>query len=130
MTNTTSDLLRRVVVVGLGAMGGGMARALLESEEATSVIGYDINQPALEDFFQVAKDAGKVGSLEFPPQSMKDAILEQDVDIVILSLVNENQCETVSFGGTSRSDERSGDCLLQLMRTGSCVILTSTVTGT
>jgi threonine dehydrogenase-like Zn-dependent dehydrogenase len=138
MTNTTTNdnnihVPRRVVVVGLGAMGGGMAHVLLESKGTSTVIGYDINQPALEDFFQVAKDAGKVGTVESPPQSMKDAILDQDVDIVLLSLVNESQCETVSFGGgkeTNRDDERSGGNLLQLMRKGSCVILTSTVTGT
>lgn len=102
-----------------------MARALLESEETCSVIGYDINQSALEDFFQVAKDARKVGNLDCPPKSMKDALLDQDVDIVVLSLVNESQCDLVAFGGTTMND-----CLLQLMRKGSCVILTSTVTGT
>jgi NAD binding domain of 6-phosphogluconate dehydrogenase len=115
--------------VGLGAMGGGMARALLESEATGSVLGYDVNQPAHEAFFQEAKAARKVGRLQIPPNSLKDAILDRGIDVAILSLVNESQCDAVSFGAAG-SGERSDDCLLHLMPKGSCVVLTSTVTGT
>jgi 3-hydroxyisobutyrate dehydrogenase-like beta-hydroxyacid dehydrogenase len=118
----------RIVVVGLGAMGGGMARALLDSRTTSSIVGYDVHKPSLEAFYQEAKAAGKVGGRETPPESMKDAILDHGIDFVLLSLVNENQCETVCFGGVGNGD-RTEDCLIQLMPKGSCVILTSTVTG-
>ncbi|KAG7356558.1 NADP-dependent 3-hydroxyisobutyrate dehydrogenase related protein [Nitzschia inconspicua] len=110
-----------VVVVGIGAMGGGMARALLDSSVTSTVTGYDKNLAAVETFYResvhVNKNAG-----DNPPVSLKDAIL-LPVDFVILSLVNESQCEAVCFGETEQS-------LVNIMEKGSCVILTSTVTAT
>ena len=37
-----------VVVVGIGAMGGGMARALLDSNATKIVVGYDKTTEAVE----------------------------------------------------------------------------------
>ena len=53
-----------VVVVGIGAMGGGMARALLDpppgsDEIIECVIGYDRYRPAVDKFFEEAKQANK-----------------------------------------------------------------------
>ena len=108
----------KIVVVGIGAMGGGMARALLESPITSSVVGYDRYEPAVEMFFEESKSANKAP--ESPPSSLKTSISES-TDFVILSLVNESQCEQVCFG--------DGDNLLNSMSKGSCCILTSTVTG-
>jgi 3-hydroxyisobutyrate dehydrogenase-like beta-hydroxyacid dehydrogenase len=109
-----------VVVVGIGAMGGGMARALLESNATSTVTGYDKNLAAVETFHQEATEIHKNGTLA-PPTSLKDAVTPS-VDFVILSLVNESQCESVCFA--------EDDCLYNILTKGSCVILTSTVTGT
>jgi 3-hydroxyisobutyrate dehydrogenase-like beta-hydroxyacid dehydrogenase len=108
-----------VTVVGIGAMGGGMARALLESDSTTTVVGYDTNGQAVEIFFRETQVANK--SPKNVPKSLADAITTQ-TNIVVISLVNEGQCEQVCFGG----DEN----LFKLLSKGSCVILTSTVTAT
>jgi 3-hydroxyisobutyrate dehydrogenase-like beta-hydroxyacid dehydrogenase len=107
-----------VVVVGIGAMGGGMARALLDSPATNIVVGYDRSTDAVEKFFQESKAANKAGNS--PPSSLRESISD-GMDFVILSLVNESQCEQVCFG--------DGENLVNLMPKGSCVILTSTVTG-
>jgi 3-hydroxyisobutyrate dehydrogenase-like beta-hydroxyacid dehydrogenase len=113
-----SDTGKHVVVVGIGAMGGGMARALLDSPVTNLVIGYDRSTEVVDTFFQESQTASKAG--KSPPRSLRESISEC-TDFAILSLVNEPQCEQVCFG--------EGDNLLNLMPKGSCVILTSTVTG-
>lgn len=107
------------VVVGIGAMGGGMARALLQSPVTNVVVGYDKSAEAVEKFFQESKKMSKPGKI--PPSSLREAISDS-TDFVVVSLVNESQCEQVCFG--------EGENLVNLMPKGSCVILTSTVTAT
>jgi len=107
-----------VVVVGIGAMGGGMARALLDSNATKIVVGYDKTTEAVERFYKESKDAGKAS--ENVPTSLRDSVTK-DTHVTVISLVNEAQCEQVCFGGEEN--------LLELMPTGSCVVLTSTVTG-
>jgi 3-hydroxyisobutyrate dehydrogenase-like beta-hydroxyacid dehydrogenase len=109
-----------VVVVGIGAMGGGMARALLDSAAASTVIGVDKNEAALNLFHQESVALRK-NRKDSAPSSLKEAV-SPPVEFVILSLVNESQCESVCFG--------EDDCLCDILEEGSCVILTSTVTGT
>jgi 3-hydroxyisobutyrate dehydrogenase-like beta-hydroxyacid dehydrogenase len=72
----------------------------------------------VEKFFQESKAANKAANS--PPSSLRESISD-GMDFVILSLVNESQCEQVCFG--------DGENLSNLMPKGSCVILTSTVTG-
>jgi 3-hydroxyisobutyrate dehydrogenase-like beta-hydroxyacid dehydrogenase len=110
-----------VVVVGIGAMGGGMARALLDSDETAIVVGYDKSTEAVERFYKESKQVQKAPAKI--PTSLSDAI-SKDTQITVISLVNEAQCEQVCFGGGDESN------LLNLMPKGSCVVLTSTVTGT
>ena len=107
-----------VTIVGIGAMGGGMARALLESDATKTVVGYDKNHQAVDIFFAEARAAKK--SFPSVPKSLSDAITSE-TNIVVISLVNEEQCEQVCFGG----DEN----LWKLLPKGSCVVLTSTVTA-
>jgi threonine dehydrogenase-like Zn-dependent dehydrogenase len=45
----------RVAVVGIGAMGGGMARALLVSSACKSVAGYDRSVELVDAFHDEAK---------------------------------------------------------------------------
>ena len=111
-----------VVVVGIGAMGGGMARALLTSPNVKTVCGYDKSIDAVTKFYEESKQANK--SLPSSPSSLYEAISAK-TDFVIISLVNESQCQQVCFGGTSDEPD-----LLSIMSKGSCVIMTSTVTGT
>ena len=108
-----------VTVVGIGAMGGGMARALLESDATKTVVGYDKNGQAVDTFFAEARAANK--TVPRAPKSLSDAITSE-TNIVVISLVNEDQCEHVCFGGD--------ETLVKLLPKGSCVVLTSTVTAT
>lgn len=113
-----------VCVVGVGAMGGGMARALLRSPSTRTVTGYDRSEPLVSAFFHEAREAGKAKG-ESIPLRLNEAVTTDGTDAVILVLVNERQCEEVCFGG-----EEGEKNLLSLMKPGSCVVLCSTVTAT
>jgi hypothetical protein len=110
---------QNVVVVGIGAMGGGMACALLAASITRCVTGYDKSVDAVKTFFGESQAAKKAPSSM--PSTMASAITES-TDFVVLSLVNQGQCEQVCFG--------EGENLLNLVPKGSCVVMTSTVTGT
>jgi putative dehydrogenase len=108
----------RVAVVGIGAMGGGMARALLVSSACKSVAGYDRSVELVDAFHDEAKALGKAPSCQ--PTSLKEAV--KDCDFCLLVLVNEMQCQDVCFGPGDNN-------LLSLVPKGACVILSSTVTA-
>ena len=111
-----SENLYNVVVIGVGAMGSGMGKAFVDSPLTKIVVGYDRSSEAAKKFFHTAKEKAP----KTIPTSIDDAISEA-TDFALLSLVNESQCEEVCF--------RSDSNLLSKMPKGSCVILTSTVTG-
>ena len=48
-----------VTVVGLGAMGDGMARAILRSDKVAKVTGFDLSLELASGFYEEAKAAGK-----------------------------------------------------------------------
>ena len=54
-------------MVGLGAMGGGMARSLLRSTSIDLVAGFDLSLDLVNNFFAEAKEAGK-GTSELPKE--------------------------------------------------------------
>lgn len=109
----------RITVVGIGAMGGGMARALLDSPVTATVTGYD-HSVALQDAFH--DDAAAVHKApSAKPTSLANAV--KGCDFCLLVLVNELQCQEVCFGGGD------GENLVSLLAKGSCVILSSTVTA-
>jgi putative dehydrogenase len=109
----------RVAVVGIGAMGGGMARSLLDSSACKSVAGYDRSPELVDAFHKEAEALGKA------PSSQATTLVEavKDCDFCLLVLVNEMQCEQVCFGSGD------GDNLLSILPKGSCLILSSTVTA-
>jgi 3-hydroxyisobutyrate dehydrogenase-like beta-hydroxyacid dehydrogenase len=109
-----------VTVIGIGAMGGGMARSLLNSNETKTLLGYDRNATLCHSFFEESLNARKAAS-DTPPSALDQAI-SQETTACVLVLVNEAQCESVCFG----TDEPN---LSTLMPPNSCVILCSTVTG-
>ena len=96
-----------------------MARALLKSSVASVVSGYDKSISSVQKFFEEAKQVGK--GTHGAPSSLSDAVSRR-TDFVILSLVNEAQCTQICLG----DDEPN---LLSIMPKGSCIIVTSTVTG-
>ena len=49
----------KVAVIGLGAMGGGMARSLLKSSAVDEVSGYDLSSDIVTSFYNDAKAVGK-----------------------------------------------------------------------
>ena len=108
----------RVVVVGVGAMGANMGRALIRSPLTKCVVGYDKDIEAVESFFLEAISSNKASTSA--NLSLAEAV-KDGTNFVILSLLNEQQCEQVCFGEDHN--------LLRLMPKGSCVVLTSTVTG-
>ena len=108
-----------VTVVGIGAMGGGMARALLQSNAVSQVVGYDRSTELVQDFFEEAKEVHKAPAA--PPTSLQEAI-STDTNVILLLLVTEAQCEDVCFGAEIN--------LVKLLPVDSCVILCSTVSAT
>ncbi len=108
-----------VTVIGIGAMGGGMAHALLASPATSRVVGFDQSEALVQTFYNETKQADKAA--DSPPNSLKEAITS-DTDFVVLVLVNEQQCQQVCFG--------SDDNLITLVPDGACIILCSTVTAT
>jgi len=117
-----------ITVVGIGAMGGGMARALLESPVSRTVVGYDTSVKLRDAFFADARSRGKEGGHVEPPSTLKRAVT-YETDFVVLVLQNETQCERVCFGkGSDDNDDNNN--LLRLLPEGCCVILCSTVTST
>ncbi|KAI2495593.1 NAD-binding of NADP-dependent 3-hydroxyisobutyrate dehydrogenase [Fragilaria crotonensis] len=112
-----------VTVVGIGAMGGGMARALLASDAVAQLVGYDRATELVEALFEEAKEVNKAPTMAHPPTCLEEAI-SADTNVVLLVLVNESQCEQVCFGS---NDDKN---LLHLLSADSFVILCSTVTPT
>ena len=109
-----------ITVVGIGAMGGGMGRCLLDAPVSRCVTGYDHAQALVDAFHEDAAACGKA-----PPQkpgSLNQAI-SSDTNFCLLVLQNEPQCEVVCFG-------QGDNNLLSLLPAGSCIILSSTVTAT
>lgn len=134
-----------IIVIGIGAMGGGMARALLYSDVSSTVVGFDLNEVAARAFHEEATKVGKSPTkLKYPPSttSLQDVVFSVSQNeegqrasatpplVVVLSLVNEEQCESVCFGGNGGNSKN--DCLIDILPTNfsSCVIMTSTVTST
>lgn len=111
--------MSNVTVIGIGAMGGGMARAMLKSSVISRVVGYDRSSILVDALHQEAKAAEK--ACDSQATSLREAVTA-DTSFVVLMLVNESQCQKVCFG----MDE---DNLSNLLPDGSCVILCSTVTG-
>ena len=114
-----------VCVIGIGAMGGGIARGLLESNRTKHVVGYDRNANLVAAYQKDAVAANKM-ALEEPPACLHDAIVKVDTQVIFLVLVNEAQCDEVCFGS---SDQNVLECLKSCSGPA-CVILCSTVTAT
>ena len=109
-----------VTVIGLGAMGGGMARSCLRSSSVRTVLGYDLAEDLVEKFFTEAKAAGKTSTDTIPDIALENYV-NHETNVVLIVLVNEAQCNQVCFG--------DGTNLESLMSSGSCVILSSTVSA-
>ncbi len=77
--------LGKVAVIGLGAMGYGMALSLLKA--GFTVTGYDLVAARLAKF---TEDGGRIA--QTPAEAAKDA------DIVVSVVVNAQQTEAVLFG--------------------------------
>lgn len=103
----------KVAVVGIGAMGGSMARCLLDSDICESVQAYDRSETLVAEF---VKDATAAGKPIRPASSLSEAV-DASTQFVILSLLNEPQCDQVC------------QQLLRLLVAGSTVLVTSTVTA-
>ena len=76
---------KKVCVLGLGSMGMGVARSLLERQ--FEVVGFDINKSAMKSL----EEAGGAGK-----SSVKSAV-ENCVAVIVL-VVNDKQVEDVLFG--------------------------------
>lgn len=96
---------RKVGVVGLGAMGRGVATSLLRA--GFDVLGFDTNHHAADSF---AAYGGTICT--------SLATLGESADVVIVLVVNSEQTEKVLFGE---------DGLVGRMRPGGVVVASSTV---
>jgi len=111
-----------VTVIGLGAMGGGMARSLLRSSDIDQVSGFDLNREVVSKFYAEAKEAGKAAGYLSDQDLILQNFVNTDTNIVLIVLVNQVQCNSVCF-------ENNDVNLENILSPGSCVILSSTVTA-
>ena len=117
-----TETLYNIAVIGIGAMGGGISRALMESNLSRSVAGFDQATPLVEAFYQESQACGK--AIAKKPRGLRDAVA--NVDFVLIVLQSESQCEQVCFGSNDGDDTTN---LLSLLQPDCCVILSSTVTA-
>ena len=149
-SSATTTAGHHITVIGLGAMGGGITRALLNSSVSQTVTGYDRDVALVNTFHAESLQVGKghlakkpskseliTENLSEPPSSLDEAIFV-DTDFVILVLLNEKQCDDVCFGinnsenhMTIQTDEAplptSRDNLISILPNGCCVVCCSTV---
>ena len=102
MSNTGTS----IGVIGLGAMGGGMARSLRRA-------GYEVH------VFDVRREAAEAFAAEGGVAAASLAALGRACDVVVSVLVNAAQTEAVLFG--------ADDGLASAMRPGSVFVMCSTV---
>ena len=123
--------MSKVTVIGIGAMGGGMARALLRDATVTKLVPFDKNYALMDAFREDAIRAGKPFALD-ECRNLKSAVSGSST--VVLVLVNEAQCESVCFGNNTEADGNSNSnsslALIDLLGPGQCLMLCSTVSGT
>eukprot|EP00985_Skeletonema_marinoi_P019776 scaffold11470_cov78-Skeletonema_marinoi.AAC.1 len=106
----------KVTVIGLGAMGGGMARSLIRSNTISEVSGFDLSTQLVQSFYDEAHAAGK-STPSLSSELTVENFVDETTDVVLIVLVNEAQCQSVC------------DKLLSIMREGSCVVVSSTVSA-
>jgi 3-hydroxyisobutyrate dehydrogenase len=94
-----------VGVIGLGSMGGGVAKSLLRAGFATRVC--DVRPDVVRGF----ADAGAIACAT-------PALLAAECDVVIVLVVNAEQCEGVLFGKDGAADG---------LRPGSIVVVSVTL---
>lgn len=136
-----------IAVIGLGAMGGGMARALLQQQQSVArqtVTGYDTSPSLCHSFWEEAQAADnntgtgvavpttQESSSPQPPTCLREAIDPVHTQVVLVVVQNEAQCERVCFGGggADKNDDGLDDKnvgLCHLLPSGACVIICSTV---
>jgi L-threonate 2-dehydrogenase len=148
----TTILGHHISVIGLGAMGGGIARALLHSTFCRTVTGYDRDVALVNAFYReslslrkghlakIANADDAIGeSFSKPPTSLDEAIFV-DTNFVLLVLLNEKQCDDVCFGSDGaptsnpiaiHSDglpsKTSRNSLISILPNDCCVVCCSTV---
>jgi putative dehydrogenase len=119
-THFNQSLIMNVTVIGLGAMGGGMARSLLRSSDVDYVSGFDLNPEVVSNFYAEAKEAGKARESPSADLTLMNFV-SNETDVVLIVLVNQTQCNSVCFENDVK--------LESILRPGSCIILSSTVTA-
>jgi len=72
----TKPLYKKIVIIGVGLMGGSVGAALIKNNIAEIVVGYDINSEHLTN-------AVKYGCIHEKAKTLKDAV--KDADIVIIA---------------------------------------------
>lgn len=106
-TNGLQEPTKRVGMIGLGAMGQGMAQSLLRA--GYTVAGFDVHQPSVDKFLRNSGDAKGA-------RSAAEAV--RGADVVIFMVQNASQVDDALFG--------AGDSLMHL-QDGCTIVLSSTV---
>ena len=123
---------RNIAVIGIGSMGGGMARALMDANVSQTVTAYDHATALVQSFFDDSQAAGKAATPQ-APTSLTEAIVGHDAsskletDLVVLVLQNAAQCQEVCFGTETDNAATKQNCLSHLLSAGACVLVCSTV---
>ncbi|KMJ46591.1 oxidoreductase [Xenorhabdus khoisanae] len=104
-----NNSIQKIGVIGLGAMGMGIAQSLVRAGIPT--YGFDLNVKACEQFKQI----GAMGVADSAVQ------WGQELDILLLVVVNGVQIEHILFGGEKP--------LVKQLKAGTIVVLHSTVSA-
>ncbi|KAL3783372.1 hypothetical protein HJC23_013417 [Cyclotella cryptica] len=84
-------------IIGLGAMGSGMARSLLRCPSIGTVSGFDLNTSAVEAFYRDAEEVGKAHAVRFgniAEHTRLEHFVDDSTDVVIIALLNESHRTT------------------------------------
>ncbi|PHM35742.1 L-threonate dehydrogenase [Xenorhabdus innexi] len=103
------NLIQKIGVIGLGAMGMGIAQSLIRA--GISTYGFDINNKACEKL----KKIGAIEVANSPARSVSE------LDALLFVVVNGAQVENILFGGENP--------LVKQLKAGACIVIHSTISA-
>ncbi|MCC8379220.1 L-threonate dehydrogenase [Xenorhabdus sp. PB30.3] len=104
-----NNLIQKIGVIGLGAMGMGIAQSLIKA--GISTYCFDINDKACEQL----KQKGAIGVANSP------AKWASEFDVLLFVVVNSTQIENILFGGEYP--------LVKQLKAGTCIVIHSTISA-
>lgn len=105
-TSGSSQPNQKIGMIGLGAMGQGMAASLLRADYA--VTGFDVYEPSIAKFLSTG---GNAKGAKSPAEAVKGA------DVVLLMVQNASQVDDALFGSGNAIESLNEDATIILSST-------------